>query len=351
MKVYALPALEDWICDDLCEDWRKHSGIAATTPVEADVYWMLSDWRWDSINPSEYAGKKVVVTVHHIVPEKFDENAFKARDKIVDLYHVYNERTELEVKKHTNKPVVLKRYWANDIRWQRSVHDQKGLRLKYGLPEKGYFVGSFQRDTEGSSLKLGSKPLPKKEKGPQEFVDFIVKLASERNDVVVVLGGWRRQFVTQQLSDRVPHVQVYSFAPEERLYNIRRANENPPQAEHLNTQQGWGQGMVYTPRFGLQILSLKDALIKQQHLNELYQTLDLYAVTAAHEGGPQALLECGLLGIRVVSTPVGIAEQVLPVSAINADVMLATPAIPDVEKMKISNGWMTEYHRMFEDLK
>jgi glycosyltransferase involved in cell wall biosynthesis len=323
--------------------------MAAETPAEADVYWMLSDWRWDSINPAEYSGKKVVVTVHHIVPEKFDVNAFKTRDKIVDLYHVYNERTEIEVKKHTNKPVVLKRYWANQERWQSGSCDKKELRRKFGLPEDGYFVGSFQRDTEGSSLKIGCKPLPKKEKGPQEFVDFIVKLASKRNDVVVVLGGWRRQFVTQQLNDRTPHVQVYSFAPEERLYNIRRVNEDPPQAEHLNVQQGWGQNVMYTPRYEL-TLPLKDALIKQQHLNELYRTLDLYAVTARHEGGPQALIECGLLNVPVVSTPVGIAEQVLPPSAISDDVSLATPAIPNVKSMMLPQG-IEPYRKMFEGLK
>jgi hypothetical protein len=40
---------------------------------------------------------------------------------------------------------------------------------------------------------------------------------------------------------------------------------------------------------------------EQDVLNELYQTLDLYPVTARCEGGPQALIEAALVGVPCVS--------------------------------------------------
>ena len=80
-------------------------------------------------------------------------------------------------------------------------------------------------------------------------------------------------------------------------------------------------------------------LPSQEIINELYQTLDLYPVTARHEGGPQSLIECGLLNVPVVSRPVGIAEQVLHPDAINDDVSLAYPHVPNIEDWKLPHGY------------
>lgn len=309
MKVYALPASEDWICDQLVEDFNfACRDIAALQPRDADVIWLLSDWRWRSLGPQVLETKKVVTTVHHIVPEKFDRSArmdFAARDAITDLYHVYNQRTFDFIRPLTNKSIRLIPYWANQMRWKKTG-DKAELRSKHGLPIDGYLIGSFQRDTEGHDLKS-----PKLEKGPDLLVDFLIakhaKWKKEHKIVIgempephVVLGGWRRQYVIERLEAvGVPYTYF----------------ERPP----------------------------------QETLNELYQTLDLYPVTARHEGGPQALIECGLLNVPVVSRPVGIAEQVLPASAIHDDVSQARPAVPQVESMKLALG-IIPYRQMFMDV-
>jgi glycosyltransferase involved in cell wall biosynthesis len=297
MKVYALPAEEGWICDQLVDDWKKHSGMACDDPREADVIWLLSDWRWRSLPMSLLATKKVVTTVHHIVPKKFDKAArmdFAARDAITTLYHVYNQRAYDFVRPLTKRPIQLVPYWANQELW-RPTGTKAELRRKLGLPENEYLIGSFQRDTEGHDLKS-----PKLEKGPDLFVDFV---SMEHPAIAphVVLAGWRRQYVIGRLEAAdVPYTYF----------------ERPPQST----------------------------------LVELYQTLDLYAVTARYEGGPQSLLECGLLNVPMVCTPVGIAEQVLPLSAIDWDVSKAVPAVPNVESMKLPHG-MDPYKKMFEGLK
>ncbi len=313
MKVFALPAAEDWICDQLVADWKQHSGVACDDPREADVVWLLSDWRWRELDWRALAGKKVVTTVHHIVPEKFDRAArmdFAARDSITTLYHVYNQRTLDFIRPLTKKPIELVPYWANQSLWDPDGRHMFELRKKHNLPSNAYLIGSFQRDTEGSDLTS-----PKLEKGPDRFADLAIKMhehgregretewvtegpcGSHACHYHVVLAGWRRQYLIRRLEAAgVP----YSYF------------ERPP----------------------------------QQTLVELYRTLDLYAVTARHEGGPQALIECGLLNVPVVSTPVGIAEQVLPSSAIAEDVSLAHPAVPNVESMKLPRG-MDGYREMF----
>ena len=299
MKVFALAPKEDWICDQLVEDWNKHSpDMAASSPENADVVWLLADWCWRSVPLNLLQSKKVVTTVHHIVPEKFDRGArmdFAARDSFTDMYHVYNQRAYDFVRPLTKKEVRLVPYWANGGRWRKSELSREELRRKHGLPEDVWIVGSFQRDTEGHDLKS-----PKLEKGPDLLVDFIVKRHTEWTDTFVLLAGWRRQYVIERLTAAgVPYRYI----------------ERP----------------------------------SQEVLCELYQTLDLYPVTARHEGGPQALIECGLLDVDVVSRPVGIAEQVLPAEAINDDVSLATPTIPNVRHMTFPLG-IIPYRQMFADV-
>lgn len=312
MKVYALPAAEDWIVDQLVDDFNLTCrDIAAYRPRDADVIWLTADWRWRSLGPQVLAEKKVITTVHHIVPEKFDQVAkmdFASRDAYTNMYHVYNQRTFDFIRPLTKKRILLIPYWANPMRWKKTG-EKRDLRRKHGLPVDAYLIGSFQRDTEGNDLKS-----PKFEKGPDLLADFLIAKHMEwraeasrpfRADYTdpephVVLGGWRRQYVMGRL-DAVGVPYTYF--------------ERPPQPT----------------------------------INELYQTLDLYPVTARHEGGPQALIECGLLGVPVVSRPVGIAEQVLPPEAINDDVSVATPMVPNVESMKLGAG-IIPYRQMFEDV-
>jgi hypothetical protein len=303
MKVYVLRPNENWIVDRFVDEWsHDNSDITAQQPHEADVVWLLADWAWNQCSRQYLQSRKVLTTIHHIVPEKFTFDAaydFKDRDDYTTAYHVYNERTRDFVSSLTNKPIHLIKYWANQHIWRPSgTRDE--LRIKHGLPQYGYLIGSFQRDTEGQGIPQGVF-LPKLEKGPDLLVDFIEKkwdewvntdlsVAGEPRKPHVVLAGWRRQYVIDRLK-KIGISYTYFDRP------------------------------------------------KHDTVNELYQTLDIYPVTARHEGGPQSLIECGLLNVPVVSRPVGIAEQVLPPSAINDDVKYAIPSVPNVEDWKLPKGY------------
>lgn len=282
-KVYVLPPNEGWIIDRFVKEWNDDNpDISVNHPSRADVIWLLADFCWRQVKPF-LRGKKVLTSVHHIVPEKFDYHArhdFIARDELTTAYHVYNQRTLDFIKPLTDRPIHLINYWANGRIWQPTATKTEA-RAQLGLPVDSYIVGSFQRDTEGHDLTS-----PKLEKGPDKFADACIKLRdTDHPNLHVLLAGWRRQYVIKRLE---------------------------------------AAGIPYT-YFERPI---------HEKVNLCYQALDLYMVTARTEGGPQALIEAGLLNVPVVSTPVGIAEQVLPSTAIDDDVTLAAPAIPNV------NGWL-----------
>lgn len=296
-KVYTLPASEDWIVDRMQSEWvQDNADISVDRPENADVIWLLASWCWRHVPAAVLTRKKVLATIHHIVPEKFDiskRRDFEERDKYVTAYHVYNKTTQDVVKTLTDKDVHLLPYWANQKIW-RKTGTKLELRAKYSLPVDRYLVGSFQRDTEGSDLKT-----PKLEKGPDLLLDFLDYLKSNwrtwtdtisYNDIHVVLSGWRRQYVIKGLVDR----------------NINFTYIELP---------------------------------SQQIVNDLYQTLDLYPVTSRHEGGPQSLIECGLLDVPVISRDVGIASDVLSPLAVSNDVKDASPCVPKVDNLVLPGGY------------
>lgn len=291
-RVYVLAPKEDWIVDRFVREWNEdNADISVLKPYGADVIWLLADWCWEQLaQAGALHGKKVLTTVHHIVPEKFsriERMKFQLRDDVTTAYHVYNNRTLDFIRPLTDKPIHLVPYWANQRIW-RPTGTREDLRKKHGLPVDSYLIGSFQRDTEGKDLIS-----PKLEKGPDLLADAIIAFRDKALDyfpVEVVLAGWRRQYITKRLLDA--GIKYHYFE-----------------------------------------------LPEQEIVNELYQCLDLYPVTARHEGGPQSLIECGLLDVPVVSRPVGIAEQVLNQEAIRDDVVDARPAIPNVESMKLPGGY------------
>lgn len=287
-KVYVLAPGENWIVDRFVKEWNvDNADISVQRFNDADVIWLLSDWCWERVPYDALRSKPVITTVHHIVPEKFNAQEltnFQHRDAVTDAYHVYNQRTLDFIHPLTEKPIHLIPYWANDRIW-RPTDDRIALRKKHGLPLDAFIIGSFQRDTEGHDLAS-----PKLEKGPDLLADFIATQVHCHDMLHVLLAGWRRQYIISRLQDiRVPFTYI----------------ERPP----------------------------------HEVVNELYQTLDLYPVTARTEGGPQSLIECGLLNVPVVSRPVGIAEQVLPQSAIADDVSKAAAAVPNVDAWRLPAGY------------
>jgi len=117
-RVFVLAPNESWIVDRFVKEWNEDNGdISVLHPKDADVVWLHANWCWRRLaDPGLLHGKKVITTVHHIVPEKFGTAEladFIACDKFTTVYHVPNRYTEAFIRPLTQKPIHVINYWAN----------------------------------------------------------------------------------------------------------------------------------------------------------------------------------------------------------------------------------------------
>lgn len=134
---------------------------------------------------------------------------------------------------------------------------KQAARASLGISGNAVVVGSFQKDGVG----WGDGMEPKWIKGPDLFVESLARIKRER-PVIAVLTGPARGFVKQGLT-------------------------------HL--------GIPFVHRY----------VQTHDELAQCYHALDLYLVTSREEGGPMGLMESMASGVPVVSTPVGMAPDLI----------------------------------------
>jgi len=302
MKVFILAPNESWICDRFANEWKSNNPKISTNDIEkSDIVWLLGSWCWKNIPYNILRNKKVITTIHHLVPEKFSRDKqfdFLVRDQITDAYHVPSKKTREQIALLTEKPIYDFPFWVNQNLWHE-IKNTSSLRKKYNIEDDEFVVGSFQRDTEGHDLKS-----PKLEKGPDLFCNAIENMFRENKNISVLLAGWRRQYVMSRLDKaKIPY----------RYFEL--------------------------PDF--------------ETLNELYNCLDLYLVTSRYEGGPQSILECAANKTPIISTDVGIAPEILSENSIMKPNHNAFPDIEiankNVQDLLIPSGF-DKFISMFKEI-
>ena len=140
----------------------------------------------------------------------------------------------------------------------RSLEQKWDARVKLGIPQSAFVIGSFQKDGVG----WGDGFEPKMVKGPDIFVETIRRLKKDIPELFALLSGPARGFVKRGLEEaHIPYRHVY-------------------------------------------IKSYPD-------ISELYKALDLYIVSSRQEGGPKAVLESMASGVPLVTTRVGQAMDLV----------------------------------------
>jgi glycosyltransferase involved in cell wall biosynthesis len=302
MKIFSLAPKENWIIDRIHNEWKELKPDYHTDNLEeADLLWIVSPWLWKTIPLNFLTNKKVVMTIHHIVPQKFTKGSlreFLARDQFVDQYHVPCQKTKDFISKITKKPIKVIGYWYNSKIWHPV--DKLEARKKIQIPADAYVVGSFQRDTEGSDLVS-----PKLEKGPDLFIETIKKI--DKDNLFVLLGGWRRQYVIKRLKEEGINFHFIEMAPLETL-------------------------------------------------RDMYACCDLYVVASRTEGGPQAILEAAAMKVPIVSRDVGMATAILNKNCVvDLPKNIHIPVNDDVEicynnvKRYEMHNFVEEYVNLFKE--
>lgn len=263
---------EKWICDVLKREfYEAFPESISHDPMKADIIWYLAPWnfkytphktlrdKWLShlLSPST----TVIFTQHHIDPEKFKggqlTNQFLFMNTYGTHFHAICNHTMNDMLPHFPLSKTSRRFlWINDTTYFH-INNKEQLRTKLGLASTDYLIGSFQKDTEGRTNS------PKLSKGPDIFVNIIRDLFKTNPNIRVVLTGLRREYIMNEL-----------------------------------TKSG-------IPYYYFNMVSLET-------INELYNCLDLYIVASRCEGGPRAVVECGLTKTPIISTRVGISPELMP---------------------------------------
>lgn len=307
MKIYTTKIRESWIIDRIKNEWAEYNkNIISKTKYFSDIVWVIAPWSISVNKYKNFKNKKVILSIYHIENTLSESKEIKnilELDKYVDAYHTISQKTKLQLEKITNKPIYFLPLWVNQNLWYY-ISEKENLRIKYGFSNSDYLLGSFQRDTEGSDLKS-----PKLVKGPDILVSIIKELNRRNKNLTVVLAGKRRNYVINELEKNYIKYKYFEMAD-------------------FST------------------------------LNELYNILDLYIVTSRLEGGPQALVECGLTKTPIISTDVGIASEILSEKSIfeYSDWPTFFNCKPDEKfayeqslKLTIPNG-MVGYIKMFREV-
>ena len=303
MKVYLSKVNESWIVDRIRNEWyEKHKNYSTKFIGQSDIVWIISPWLWKKIPTRHLKNKKVLCSIYHIDFNSFSDSDYKEfleLDQLVDHYHVISNKTKKDLSKLTGKKITSIPLWINSENWFH-IQDKEKLRSQFGFSENQYLIGSFQRDTEGSDLKS-----PKLIKGPDIFFEIVKKQYKYNKNLMVVLTGKRRQYLINKFDI---HKIPYKYFEMATLEN----------------------------------------------LNKLYNILDLYIVSSRLEGGPQAIVECGLTKTPIISTDVGIASEILSKKSIYNDTN--NLGVPDIEvayenslKLTIPNG-MEKYLNLLSSI-
>ena len=257
--VYLNKVKENWIVDRTRKEWYENNENVSTKYLfNSDIVWLIASWNWKNVSLKHLSKKNTLCSIYHIDEEKFnneEETLFYERDKIVDEYHVISEKTKEQVSKLTDKKITSIPFWVNKKIWF-DIQDKEKLFEKFKFNDSEYFIGSFQRDSEGSDVLK-----PKLSKGPDRFVEIIKELNKSKN-IHVILTGRKRDYLINELVKNKIKFSYFEMASFETI-------------------------------------------------NELYNCLDLYIVSSRFEGGPQAILECGITKTPIISTDVGVASEIL----------------------------------------
>jgi len=138
-----------------------------------------------------------------------------------------------------------------------SYKTRNKYKIKFNIPNNKFIIGSFQKD--GNGWKEGNQP--KLIKGPDIFIS-IVKRIAKIYDIHIILTGPARGYVINELKKNkidFSHFYELSYAEMYKYYNL----------------------------------------------------LDLYIVSSREEGGPLSILESMSCGVPIVSSKVGIANELI----------------------------------------
>lgn len=265
---------------------RSHAEffLRATKSVElvrsvfrADVLWFV--WHRQLLSKRYYYvrllralfGKKIVAVYTNDV--RHHENIYNQLEGIVDFWIAPNSIIYKYLKKK-GKPVAKIPFYASPETFHVLRRSKEAIVSELGIPHgviKGRrLIGSFQRDT------LEDLKKPKWHKNPDRLVRMCGRLDPAK--YLLVIAGPRRHYLVRECRQKnIPYLYV-------------------------------GDESVIDNS----VDDLQQHNFSEKTMNVMYNLVDVYVVSSDSESGPKGIIEAALTDTMVVSTRVGMAEDLLP---------------------------------------
>lgn len=201
----------------------------------------------------------IILTWFHVLNNDPRQPYIKELVANVDLFHTASNETKkrlVEMGVPSSRIVVIPLGVNTKIFQPVNEEKRAVLRNELNIPTGKFIIGSFQKD--GVGWGLGDEP--KLIKGPDIFCEVVERLSKNIN-IHILLTGPARGYVMNRLSKA---------------------------------------GVAYTHSY------LKNYI----DIVKYYQALDVYLVTSRIEGGPKAILEAWAAGTPVITTRVGMVNDI-----------------------------------------
>ncbi|MCI5140220.1 MAG: glycosyltransferase [Candidatus Electrothrix sp. ATG1] len=254
---------------------RTHESLSAlndlvefTSLEQADVIHCVWEWPLLHLPDEMLAGKKIICHVCNDLTKTYEQSCMIHADR-VGIWVAMSHRCETQLTKLKHRNFYIPQ--AVDLHTFTRKKDQKvGIdgRKKIGIPPDRFVISNFMRDTFAKNLHV-----PKDQKGVELFFEIAHTLHLKGLPIHILLAGPRRHWIRNRLRENgIP----FTFVGEELKGDDNAINVLAPAT-----------------------------------INALYHASDLHLVTSRWEGGPRAVLEAAATRTPLLSTPVGLAADVL----------------------------------------
>ena len=261
--------------DDLAQTRKSLNGLSDRIELTEDIEScdvIHSVWELPLVSAKEnhLAGKRIVCHVNNDPVWLFEQPSVLRTKQIVGVW-VAQSRNAFREMVGLGIPAVNVSYAVNTEIFGGDHIDEESiatLRNRLGIPEGRYVIGNFMRDSLGMDLDR-----PKVQKGPDLFLAIVRALWQKNLPIHILLAGPRRHWLRHRLA---AHDIPFSF-----FGKTIEGDDN-----HIN-------------------------ILDRKTVNLLYHVQDLHLVTSRWEGGPRAVLEAASTRCKIISTPVGLASDIL----------------------------------------
>ena len=293
LKIYINKANESWVVDRFRKEFISHNPQITTKFLSrSNLVWIISPWTWRKLSKKTLSNSKAICTIHHL------EDKDMEGDNLEDF---------LERDKYVDKYHVISKKTIDNlvkITNKEIVYEPFWINqnIFYEINKKDQLRKKYNFNDE--DFVIGS--FQRDSEGHNSSLPKLIKKFYLIKNLRVVLSGYRRDYLINELN---------------------KENISFDYFESTDLKQ----------------------------LNELYNILDLYIVSSRIEGGPQAILESAITKTPVISTNVGIADEILSQESIfdMDNYHLSTPnvefAYKNAQKFTMQNQYK-KFVKIFEEL-